>query len=392
MSPSTSSTGSWPPTVASCGCTTMRCRSTRPTVRRAGTACCKTSPRIDEAPRRSLAATRSSRRRASPRSASFVRRRGRSICPEVLTRLGLAGEATRCAVFRNHSLSSGELGVSIVDAWLSEGHRLEDDAHRERLRVGIRRLRPVGHGDVRGAIDPRARPHLPAGGARGPRGGEALDPIPRGHPDLRRRRVVGLHQLRSRERRPTLVGSRHGGAQPDREHDRRRDRARARDRPPRRGPGAVPHPDRTVARRHLHRGARDRRRELLEPADRGAARLHERRVGIPCAMGRGDPPRGSRTGRGARREARRHRRAVSRRIPDADEERRGRVGARRGDARARTPMGRRATGRVSASTSPTRRNRKNVSGMRSSGTERSSSTCRPRSISTVPTAAWRRST
>ena len=47
--------------------------------------------------------------------------------PEVLTRLGLAGEATRCAVFRNHSLPSGEPGVSIVDAWLSEGHRIEDD-------------------------------------------------------------------------------------------------------------------------------------------------------------------------------------------------------------------------------------------------------------------------
>ena len=48
--------------------------------------------------------------------------------PEVLARLGLAGEATRCAVFRNHSLPSDALGVSIVDAWLSDGHRLEDDS------------------------------------------------------------------------------------------------------------------------------------------------------------------------------------------------------------------------------------------------------------------------
>jgi PAS domain S-box-containing protein len=30
-------------------------------------------------------------------------------------------------VFRNHPLPSGALGVSIVDAWLTEGHRLEDD-------------------------------------------------------------------------------------------------------------------------------------------------------------------------------------------------------------------------------------------------------------------------
>ena len=248
--------------------------------------------------------------------------------PEVLTRLGLAGEATRCAVFRNHSLPSGELGRVDRRCLAERGAPDRGRPHRERLRVGLRGLRPVGDRDVCGAPDPRDRQHLPAGGARGPRRGEAVDPIPRGHPDLRRRCVVGLYQLRSRERGPTLVGSRHGGAQLDREHDRRRDRARARRRPPRRGPGAVPHPDRTVARRHLHRGARDRRRELLEPTDRGAARLHERRVGIPCAMGRGDPPRGPRAGRGARREAGRHRRALSRRIPDADEERCGRVGAR----------------------------------------------------------------
>ena len=48
--------------------------------------------------------------------------------PEVLARLGRAGQATRCAVFRNHPVSSGELGVSVVDAWLADGHRLEDDA------------------------------------------------------------------------------------------------------------------------------------------------------------------------------------------------------------------------------------------------------------------------
>ncbi|MEP6758607.1 MAG: PAS domain-containing protein, partial [Actinomycetota bacterium] len=51
--------------------------------------------------------------------------------PEVLDRLGRAGQASRCGVFRNHALPSGALGVSIVDAWLTDGHRLEDDDLRE---------------------------------------------------------------------------------------------------------------------------------------------------------------------------------------------------------------------------------------------------------------------
>jgi PAS domain S-box-containing protein len=40
---------------------------------------------------------------------------------EVLRRLAAAGDATRCAVFRNHALDDGALGVSIVASWPPEG-------------------------------------------------------------------------------------------------------------------------------------------------------------------------------------------------------------------------------------------------------------------------------
>ena len=46
---------------------------------------------------------------------------------EVLAGLGRAGQATRCAVFRNHPLPTGELAGSFVDVWIADGHRLEDD-------------------------------------------------------------------------------------------------------------------------------------------------------------------------------------------------------------------------------------------------------------------------
>jgi PAS domain S-box-containing protein len=49
---------------------------------------------------------------------------------EVLERLAGAGEATRCAVFRNHELDSGELAVSMVDSWAVEGSHAEEDAMR----------------------------------------------------------------------------------------------------------------------------------------------------------------------------------------------------------------------------------------------------------------------
>jgi PAS domain S-box-containing protein len=47
---------------------------------------------------------------------------------EVLERLGLAGAATRCAVFRNHANDDGTLAVSVVDGWVGGGHNLQDDA------------------------------------------------------------------------------------------------------------------------------------------------------------------------------------------------------------------------------------------------------------------------
>ncbi|HLB39839.1 MAG TPA: PAS domain-containing protein [Actinomycetota bacterium] len=47
---------------------------------------------------------------------------------EVLEHLGTAADATRCAVFRNHALESGALGVSLAAAWITEGHRGEEDA------------------------------------------------------------------------------------------------------------------------------------------------------------------------------------------------------------------------------------------------------------------------
>lgn len=49
---------------------------------------------------------------------------------EVLARLARAGEATRCAVFRNHELDTGALAVSIVDSWAAEGSHAESDDTR----------------------------------------------------------------------------------------------------------------------------------------------------------------------------------------------------------------------------------------------------------------------
>jgi PAS domain S-box-containing protein len=50
--------------------------------------------------------------------------------PGVLERLGRAGLATRCAVFRNHELDDGALAVSIVDAWAVPGTSAEHDENR----------------------------------------------------------------------------------------------------------------------------------------------------------------------------------------------------------------------------------------------------------------------
>jgi PAS domain S-box-containing protein len=49
---------------------------------------------------------------------------------EVLEQLGRAGQATRCAVFRNHELDGGALAVSIVDAWAVPGTTAENDESR----------------------------------------------------------------------------------------------------------------------------------------------------------------------------------------------------------------------------------------------------------------------
>ena len=46
---------------------------------------------------------------------------------EVLERLGTAGQATRCAVFRNHELPDGTLAVSIVDSWAVDASSVTDD-------------------------------------------------------------------------------------------------------------------------------------------------------------------------------------------------------------------------------------------------------------------------
>ena len=57
----------------------------------------------------------------------FLRSRSwQDYLPDVLERLGRAGEASRCAVFRNHDVAHGDLGVSIVDAWLADGYPHED--------------------------------------------------------------------------------------------------------------------------------------------------------------------------------------------------------------------------------------------------------------------------
>jgi PAS domain S-box-containing protein len=54
----------------------------------------------------------------------------RSDLVEALRRLGLAGDATRCAVFRNHELPDGALGVSIVASWPPEDEATDEPAAR----------------------------------------------------------------------------------------------------------------------------------------------------------------------------------------------------------------------------------------------------------------------
>jgi len=85
-----------------------------------------------------LAAEALSRRDAILEATSFAAERflrspdWREHLTEVLERLCRAGEATRCAVFTNHELDSGELAVSIVDGWAIEGsHADEDDTRHD---------------------------------------------------------------------------------------------------------------------------------------------------------------------------------------------------------------------------------------------------------------------
>jgi PAS domain S-box-containing protein len=83
-----------------------------------------------------LAAAALARRDAILEATSFAAERflrspaWRDELTEVLERLGRAGEATRCAVFRNHELDDGELAVSIVDAWATPGSTAEHHASR----------------------------------------------------------------------------------------------------------------------------------------------------------------------------------------------------------------------------------------------------------------------
>jgi PAS domain S-box-containing protein len=49
---------------------------------------------------------------------------------EVLRRLAVAGDATRCAVFRNHELPDGRLGVSLVAAWPDDAPSPDTDRTR----------------------------------------------------------------------------------------------------------------------------------------------------------------------------------------------------------------------------------------------------------------------
>ena len=83
-----------------------------------------------------LAAAALARRDAILEATSFAAERflrspsWRDELTEVLERLGRAGEATRCAVFRNHELDDGELAVSIVDAWATAGSTPEHHASR----------------------------------------------------------------------------------------------------------------------------------------------------------------------------------------------------------------------------------------------------------------------
>jgi PAS domain S-box-containing protein len=83
-----------------------------------------------------LAAEALARRDAILEATSFAAERflrsptWREHLPEVLERLCRAGQATRCAVFRNHELDTGELAVSIVDGWALEGSHADEDPTR----------------------------------------------------------------------------------------------------------------------------------------------------------------------------------------------------------------------------------------------------------------------
>jgi hypothetical protein len=61
---------------------------------------------------------------------------------EVLERLGRAGEAQRCSVYRNVEMPDGSLGVAMVECWDLAGHGPRSAARA--LPVARSRLRAVG--------------------------------------------------------------------------------------------------------------------------------------------------------------------------------------------------------------------------------------------------------
>jgi len=246
--------------------------------------------------------------------------------PEVLARLGKAGDSTRCAVFANHTLEDGALGVSIVASWPPEAETLVSaDADRDfaweaggfdRWVAELGSGRPI-HGSV-DTFPERERAYL----SRGPMVVRSLVAVPIF--------VEGdwwLHQLRPRRRGPRMARGRRRRARADGAYDRRRDRARPSDRALRGHAGAVSNADRTDPSGDLHRGCRNRRRGVLQSADAAAPRLRARRMGHTRHVDRRGAPGGPRARARGRRAGGFGRASVPLRVPAANRARRLRLGS-----------------------------------------------------------------